>query len=299
MKLTDVIEKEYENVNPEIVLKPKSEINLFEITKILFDHSSFHQMNSSENSEMKEWENCIELLTPKIITEISVLLGAYSEVEEMFGIKNYIGPFLSRLVNTHHRITGDNDEYVIITEHMPNVSLLCWYNSANVCIQGNAGLNCCRNMEGGSVRILGNCGEKLGEEMTKGAIFVDGSCDLYTGANMINGSILINGNCGSYAGCNMNGGNLTIKGNADPYLGWRMKGGRIDISGTVHKEKGHNRDDLPSFRMSGGEIHLHGDYEEDSLPICTLKGRIYHKEKCITPYHKRLYESVKAVFTNR
>ncbi len=298
MKLIDVINTEYEHVNEkEIILKPQLDANLFDMCKSLFDYSCMQPMG---NTEIKEWDNCVTLLTPEDITEISVLLVAFSEVEEVFGHrKNHIGAFLSRIINTHHRITNCENEYFIITKNMPNISLLCWYNSANVCIDGSAGLYACRNMEGGTVRILGNCGEKIGEEMSGGNISVKGSCDRFAGANMIDGSITVEGNCGSHAGCHMIEGNLTIKGNAEAYLGFQLHNGRIDLFGTLHKNKKQNNGDEPDFRIHGGEIHLHGEYEKDSLPICTLKGRIYHKEKCITPYHKRLYASVKGVFTNR
>ncbi len=84
------------------------------------------------------------------------------------------------------------------------------------------------------VTIDGNGKDHLGAFLEKGvAMHINGNAGTDAGRGMEGGTLTIKGNAGDYAGEGMKGGTLTIKGGAGDRAGWDMKGGELRIHGEV------------------------------------------------------------------
>ena len=182
------------------------------------------------------------------------------EDTEDLAFGNKAGTFFTVLINN-----GKDEEYVIFTENWGfEADFLGEENCKKIIINGDVGCALGAEMRSGSIVLGGNAGDEVGIVMSGGKIRVDG--DVF-------------GHCGE----SMEGGEITIMGNVKPeknslrtllggtnYLGRAMENGKIVVMGDVSVIIGEN--------MTGGEIHLEGDYESIGNVI---HGKIYHKGKLI------------------
>jgi hypothetical protein len=186
------------------------------------------------------------------VTRFSMALAEYQDEEE-FSVA--AGEFLSALINR-----GKDDNFLITIEHLAStIRGLGRFNIKNLTILGDA--------------------DRVGQEMSKGSIIIDGNAGDSVGAMMSGGRIVVNGNARFNAG----GGLINVELLMPPpnpyfasqimkgYPGLGMSGGILIIKGDAGKEVGRY--------LSGGEIHIEGDYWGISDEI--TGGRIYHKGKLI------------------
>ena len=80
------------------------------------------------------------------------------------------GLFLSALINN-----GKENDYVIHTTHLDaRIALIGHRNTKNITVEGDAGMWCGFEMEGGSIIVRGDAGNWCGYLMKGGSIHVDG-----------------------------------------------------------------------------------------------------------------------------
>jgi len=127
--------------------------------------------------------------------------------EKYFSLK--AGTFLSVLINK-----GKDTDYVIHTRHLnKEIDGLGLFNTKNLVVDGNAGMD-------------------VGNGMKKGSITVNGNAGAYVGAGMEGGKITLNGNASHDVGQGMEGGEIHLEGNYGN-LGYGMEGGKIYHEGKL------------------------------------------------------------------
>ncbi len=247
MKLIDCVNKEYEDVKQNIVLEPPIYENKKFFEEILFSPTILgaETYSESETEEISQKYQNIFHQTPWTPEDIFLLCEKIKEEKRAYYFLSF-GIILTRLINTHHLLTGHKD-YLLKTEDsetkLPN---LCYENNgANVTIYGPVGNNCCKKMRAGTVQIVGDCTGSLCAYMKGGIVSVKGDCKGNIGTDMKNGIIDITGNAKHEVGTNMSGGMIVLSGDAF-YVG-EMTRGVIHVNGTIHN--------LHRSSMQGGYIY--------------------------------------------
>ncbi|MDD5171995.1 MAG: hypothetical protein PHF60_03075 [Candidatus ainarchaeum sp.] len=114
---------------------------------------------------------------------------ALAEFQDEKHFSKKAGLFLSALINN-----GKDTDYVIHTKHLVRpMECICFQNTKNVIVKGNA--------------LLG-----IGWDMKRGQIIVEGDADHLVGLRMRGGSITVKGNAGEWVGSKMTGGKIRLEG---------------------------------------------------------------------------------------
>ncbi|NYZ74130.1 hypothetical protein H0O00_03230 [Candidatus Micrarchaeota archaeon] len=217
------------------------------------------------------------------------------------------GFFLSALINK-----GKDSDYIIHTAHLgveidgighentKNITVEGdagfgvgdWMKRGTIIVNGNAGQDAASSMDGGSIRVKGNVDKDAGRSMRGGSLIVEGDASEGVGNAMAGGTIIVEGNAGEGAGSEMWGGNVIVNGDAGDNVGAYMRGGTITVKGRAGAGVGSEmyssaltlKGDLGDLishpvAVTGGEIHLQGDYV--SISDIIRQGKIFHKEKLI------------------
>ncbi len=254
MKLTETLEKDYENI------KANTQQAVYKNTDPAIGRllSIFEKIDSESQKKMVNeiYEDCINGISSEKFTKeiIESLLFAANNGDKK--VKSTFGIFLSSLVNIHYEQTKNEEEYLLFTENISESLERMGYkmNGAQICIIGNAGTYLCQYMQSGKCIVSGNT-------------------DSLAGGYMSGGSLLLEGNVEASAGIFIEGGSITIKGTVEEYAGHNMYEGRIDIFGETRGEIGKN--------MKGGVIHTYAN-----KPIISKEingGTIYHQDMQIFP----------------
>ncbi len=293
MKLTDVIDTEYKNVEEQTKqpYQNKKSAGIDLLFSLWERERSFLEKNyinifSSENfylcieSNLKKEQ--IKEIALQDITEFS-LRGIVLQEEKMF---EAYGSFLSAVINLHHKYTKTNEEYVIHTSHLEKlVHRIGTYNRAHIRVKGNVGERSGLYMKSGRLLIEGNSSFFLGNHMQGGTIELFGSTWNAAGEQMSGGTIIIHENTTLQAGTNMFGGKLIVMKDADA-IGAAQQGGIIEVRGQV-------RGDVGTY-MQGGKLYL-------SEPFTYLgkgysHGKIYVQNKLVMSRWIRYKNKIKELF---
>ena len=200
MKLTDCINKEYENLEEKKIILQNGNVQTIE--KLTSLHST--------------WKNMIETVSEEDFTEISNAFAIkkikksniqytseditifFSELFEKITIDNIENAFssgilVSALINYHFQKTKQKQPYILFTKNIPvEIDYLCHKNNgAQVCIYGNTGTFLCQQMKNGCVHVDGNADSSAGH-MMKGGILKVQSANEYLGEYMSGGKIYVN-----------------------------------------------------------------------------------------------------------
>ncbi len=306
MKLTDVINTEYENCSPVSILKNYSENDSAIFEKLRDEYETFLSKYAFKGYELPcylTWRQSLhshfskDPWTSAHITQLSILLKDYEE-ENYF---EYTGYFFSKIIDIHFEnqkkmMKNVSQEYTIVTNHLErNIASLCTENQANVIVDGNVGYHFCLGMKGGIVILKGNAGDYACDGMRNGIVRITGNTESRAGYYLKEGKIIIEGNTeyctGEYAqggvihilgntshncGLRLDGGTILVEGNCGEQLGDCMKNGTITVNGKTEKNAG--------FLMKGGTINLNQDKETIILADQTENtGRIFAQGKQIFP----------------
>jgi formylmethanofuran dehydrogenase subunit C len=236
----------------------------------------------------KTYEHALETVKPleysaSDVESFSIMLAEFQN-EKDFTIR--AGLFLSALINQ-----GKDRDYVIRTAHLEvPLDYICYQNTKNITVKGDAGDWCGGDMKGGSITVNGNAGARVGGYMKDGAITVKGNSGAIAGERMEGGSITVNGDTEYGAGSEMWGGTVTIEGNTGPSVGYNMIGCRIDVKGDAQTWVGRqmhggritvagNPGGRVGPHMNGGEIRIEGKWR--GVSALFVSGRIYRKGKLV------------------
>ncbi len=235
MKLTEELNKEYENVKETETDTIKGITDNSAVQEI---YKSFTIMQKRRMNESipTSYESCRQIIALNVgefysndITQFCLLV--YANDQEIKNLKDF-GLFCSALINAHYEHTKQTGEYHLVLpitdKKLPYIGI---YNA------------------GSEILITGDCGNYLGSEMQSGKISVTGSVGERAGHMLKGGKIIIMKDVGIETGLFMKNGNLQIFGNAKRGLGYHMIGGRIDVEGTLEDK---------FISIDGGEIYHRG-----------------------------------------
>ncbi len=125
--------------------------------------------------------------TAKMIKDFSVEIKKYERHERF----DNSGQFLAALINN-----SNEETFEVITTHLSTeLFALCYKNTKNVVVIGNAGFGLGAGNEG-VITVFGNSGEKTGAQMRGGKIIVNGNAGRFTGIDSYGGEIHVNGQIG-------------------------------------------------------------------------------------------------------
>ena len=299
MKLTDIINEEYQEVKEEQIVLPakyeetnevKAILKLFE--KELCDIEKeklkgFAPIPSNLYFFLKSSIRTLPLktITPQDITSFLLALKKYNERDSPNSstLSESPGIFLSALIHEHQRKNNFDGTYIIPTEQLKEkINYLGIYNNANMHIIGSIGSYGFLYMKKGNVIIDGHTEYALGHKMQNGSIQINGNTEDSLCRKMYGGTVIIKGNAGENACSQMSGGTVTIQGNTKGYTGIGMKGGNLFLQG--------NKEKFVGIELKGGTIHLQGssNHEDTYRKYGTIihKGNvIFHKE----PLYKKIF----------
>ncbi len=309
MKLTDLIDKEYETIDSSTIKRNVLENNPNTFGKLVKEYESF--LLYAQRTTISELECKIEKTLPKFfrkhpwtsrnITELSLILKNY-EVDAEFVHSGY---FLSYLIN-HLHLVNSEEKYLIVTKHLnKKINALCKYNESDVTIDGNAGDFLCKEMISGTVVLQGDAETFACDYMSGGIVTITGNTKNLPGSYLKGGKIKILKNAGYGAGAFSEGGKILIYGNAESECGYEMIKGIIEVKGNcgddlgrlmkggtirAHGTTGENVGDC----MEGGIIYLLQNKKKKQLGIPSgNNGRIYVQGKQIFPSERRVNDSEK------
>ncbi len=287
MKLSKLVETEYENISSEhIALLKKSDRNVVQEIRTLWiktteifckDLQKFLYNNDNDNFD--DYYNLFaEKLRLKKIryNPEDITAFCFSLDEKDRSHIEYAGYVLSALVNHHASITDNETEYLLfldnLTCHLDNylyqLDFLCYANIANVHIKGNAGSFLCSSMRNGIVEFEKNAGDNI-----------HSNAEI---ANVSGGRILVKGDVYGNIGTYMTGGEIIVLGNVyDGDVGTDMCNGKITIKGDAKYENVFGE---VGMDMTGGEIYLEGNNWNVSSSI--QAGTVYQNGKRIFPEEK-------------
>lgn len=171
----------------------------------------------------RTYEEAVELTrglghTASDVKEFSVAMSAFKE-QNRFNWK--AGMFLSALI-----ASGRDEQFTIITTHLPNIHHLGFRNSKNIVIVGDAGDYLGTSMSGGRIDLDGNAAQMAALRMEGGTIRIHGNAGNDLGRAMKGGFVIVEGDAGSDVGSPitgfyqesppevMNGGTIYIRGKA-------------------------------------------------------------------------------------
>ncbi len=294
MKLTDVIEENYEKIDKKEITKIKVEKNQTTeaLLKLFSEYLVYERSRMGKNFDPKAEFPFLHWLYPKIvpfleninpeeIMNISTCLGE-SKYEEHL---RSAGTFLTALINVHYESTNEDVEYKIITSHLENkIANIGRGSKAKIRVYGNGGSCLGMQLAGGTITVEGDCDSEVGLGMSGGMIFISGNVHKNIGAYMSGGTITISGNVGKNVGDNMTNGKITIKGNVKDQLAFKMDGGVINVYG--------NAGECIGIQMTNGTVYLHGTFEHISKPDF-INGKIYHQGKLIHSGWKQFFKNGK------
>ncbi len=234
MKLTDVLEEEYETINQ--IAQPGELKNSFSknaVDKIIQMYESILEKKpdvNQGNSMIKSRMNILKThYSIEDITAFSQVLDEYTTHESFQEITGY---FLTKIIMKHYKREQTQREYILVLNETGSYFpyLGCSLDGPNIVVLGNVGRELGKVMKSGSIRVIGNAKGLVGYEMTGGSIFIEGDA-------------------GDYVGTTMMGGRIEIKKNTGIDLGINMRNGEIHVDGTI-KSVGRN--------ISGGKIYNQG-----------------------------------------
>ncbi len=288
MKLTNIIEENYEKIDPkkidELIL---SKNGITEKLLTLFSEESrknhtLLDLNKINNLLGVLIRPLIQDITPEEITRISTCISAFQETKE----SKITGFFLTKLINEHHEYAKKNIEYTLITSNFnTDVTGIGYQNRARIRVCGNGGNLLGHIMEEGSIHVEGNCIQSVGLYMHGGKISITGNVKSVVGAGMNNGEIHIFGNVEKNVGEQMRNGTITIQGNVTDLLAQKLECGTITVYGNAGKNIGKD--------MYGGTVELQGTYEHISENY--IAGQIFHQGKRIRTTSKERIEKAKEI----
>jgi hypothetical protein len=167
--------------------------------------------------------------TAKDVEAFSIALAKFQD-ERRFSYK--AGLFLSALAD-HCR----EDAFVIHTTHLTRpVHEICYMNRKNIIVDGNVGMECGRQMMGGSITVNGDAGNYVGEDMADGLIIVNGDAGNYVGARMERSIINVEGKAGGAVGLEMRSGAIFLEGGFES-IGESIRHGKIFNKGKLIVDK--------------------------------------------------------------
>ena len=287
MKITDIINKEYENCEGEkiseykkpscaySILVEKYQLWLEEcdrLTEIHFNglagyhretmveekYSAARRILSDISSKSTSSNSILSKCTPEDIFQLSKTIVPFEYHEQFYES----GLFFSSLINMHYSLhKNDPGQMVYQLNFEKNEEHLF-------------GIGYCLN--GASLFIQGNCGNCLGNNMQSGHITLRGNAKHEAGARMNNGFIHILGSAENDVGHQMYGGEIIIEKNTENFLGERIFGGKITVKGNSGSHIGRG--------LNGGVIYIEGNYEKEQFAHTAQEGKIFHKGKLI--FHK-------------
>ncbi len=257
MKLTELTNAEYQNIQEKTTLKIKKSDSaiISKLTQIYKE--SARQIYADTYIEKIKRITALYEKMPYTKEDITSMCFSIANIEnsipkEKMGVDISFrsGQFLTDLINIHYAHTKQNEPYVIITEPFNDkVNYLC-------------------------------------ERLDGAIVHIQGSSGYCTCQRMFSGTVIVRGNVESGFGFCMQGGTVEIEGNAENGLGDTLHDGTI----TIHGDAGENIGD----HMDGGTIHLFGTYE--SISPSFISGKIYHKNKCIeSKWQKRRRHTIKDI----
>ncbi len=304
MKLTDVIKKEYAEIQPIVQEKIdrvrkdyRKEIRqiLIAYEKILENYSFEKKLSLDHNTSIYDLIIRNETKIQYSADTITAVCNELLQFEKNDYFESTVGIFLSELITQHFYKNPKQESYILITENYKqnNLNLLCSNLSVNaVIVMGNTGFSFGQNLSKGFLLLMGDAGNFVGSDMQGGKIQIEGSAKSQVGRSMINGEIIINGNVDSGCGYQMKNGSILCKSNAGNSVGNWMGNGTIIIegnttdktglsmwNGTIHILGKAGKD--IGQQMKNGKIFLHDDYE--SIGTHQKGGEIYHKERRVFP----------------
>ncbi len=224
MKLTEIIDKEYQEVKEEQIVPPvKNKITpgvemLLQTFERELDYIEPHE-NAGRRYEFSTLFDLtvqslsgiyLRKISSEEITEFAFLLPQFQK-RSSFHIAGY---FLSGLLFRHKQDTKYSGTYQIPIDHFEKpLEFFGLFNNANIHIIGSLGNYAFHSMSEGTVTIEGNTGKNLAVGMRGGSIDVYGNTGDFLGQNMSKGKVTIHGNVGRCVGTDIRGGTLEIKGN--------------------------------------------------------------------------------------
>ncbi len=248
MKLTNIIEKEYDNLQNNTLDK----IDVTTATDIVSDifFEWYQQFSKILDEKLLHGgiilygmitlgddiaKNCIKNIsyTTEEITKFSLRLEEI-EKRKLTYFKD-IGIFLSSIIANNYN-KKNAEKYLLFTQDITTkINYIGFKNSAHMVICGNVGHDLGINMNSGSITVTGNAATNTGSELLNGIIHIYGNCEGNVGENMKGGEIIVDSKSGSIVGSRMQGGKITIKGNTHDYVGEKSTGGQINLLGEWNK----------------------------------------------------------------
>ncbi len=269
MKLTELVEKEYESITPKYdsVLQGSNKDTVNKLVKLWKEtidekFSLLIREGYGISSQYNAFFKTLDILKPKYTIED--ITGFCFAITEERRYLSYAGPFLSALINYHAPLNPSEKEYKIILDHIPyTFDNICYKNIANVRFIGEAGSHFCFQMTSGTVTAEGKVGRR--SQLTGGTgslyggkLILSGDVTGDIGSQMTDGEIIVNGNV--YQGdiaVDMMGGKIILKGDFLP------KGGTGEVG----------------EGMTDGEVHIFG--KGWKLAPNIQGGTVYRQEKQI------------------
>ncbi len=222
MKITDIIETEYANIQKteqELVLTDSQGIDSIiqayeewgtKLREIFIEYNYLNKIYSMANEiiEKKEYDRTDITAFCNHLSDFSPKCKSLLEQDKI----TYRGIFLSGLINLHHLKIKSNNSYHIITENMSNSLQYFGFQNA-----------------GATIFIQGNVGDFTGYEMSLGTITIFGNTNNGLGTKMFGGKIIVKGNTRDETGNEMKGGDIFITGFTKWGTGHKMRGGTIHV----------------------------------------------------------------------
>ncbi len=274
MKLSKLVETEYENISSEhIQILQCSNKNTIEELMRLWKETVDETLlliktNHPRYEHLSSYNSFIERLQfskPNYTAEdITGFCFAVDEKEKDY--LSYVGSFLSALINYHAEINPSEKEYQIILDHLDyTFDYLCYNNTANVRVIAEAGSFFCFQMTSGTVIAERKVGRR--SQITGGTGFLYG------------GKLILNGDVTGDIGSLMSGGEIIVNGNVyKGDIGSDMMGGEIIVNGDFLPKGGTGE---VGERMIDGKIHIFG--KGWTLAPNIHEGTVYRQGKQIFP----------------
>ncbi len=235
MKLTQIIEESYANVNAETVRF----LHTSKYTKKILDaYKAFLAISKAMDNKagfLKNVQKYIGTTDTSIYSQEDITAFCFQlESFESYPVFYTTGNFLSQLINDHYKITHEEKEYILVTNHLrEKMYYLCEENN------------------GANIRVRGSAGPFFGTRMKEGTIILEGNSESHLGNLMEGGTIQVLGDGGTSCGDQLFGGNITIEGDVKNLIAQNMFGGVIEVKGHVGTDIGIN--------MRGGLLKFHED----------------------------------------
>ncbi len=264
MKLTDIVQTEYETIeNKEIKTPKKAGVNrnvsrLLHCIKTYLSSDTTYSNTLLNGSGEKRFIKEIQRIdyTAQDITTLCFALETLTD-HRLFSSSGWV---ISALVNEHYSRTKQKESYTLMFEHIPPLDAICYrldgasvdiFGGVNdlfakkmikgtINLHGSAKDEACSYMMGGSVTIEGSIKDSGCKNMINGNVHIKGCAKSFLGEDMLQGTIFVDGNTENYCGRRMDNGYILVRGNTGDYLGRSMKRGVIVVCGNAGPFAGSN-----------------------------------------------------------